>query len=303
MFPPAQSRLVCTEPLGVLNWRLDSEGRVRLSFVVPVLDQEEGLEETIRSIRALPGGGESEVVVVFDVTRPEMLPAVKAKRARLAEAWGVGSIVREGRKGFGTALRDGARSSSGDVIVPVMADLSDDLGVVPEMVRMLEEGADIAVACRYMPGGHVIGDTTKQRLSRLYSRFVSLFSTVPCRDVSNSFKAYRRRLWETVPTRGTSFDLSVELTVKAAARGYRIAEVPATWTNRAAGQSSFAMLRELPAYCRWLLFAVTRMPSPLTIALGVGMSALVLATAARRRPRLRPSERTRTARHSVWEAL
>jgi hypothetical protein len=182
-----------------------------------------------------------------------------------------------------------------------MADLADDLNVVPEMVRLLEEGADIAVACRYMPEGHIIGDTPKQRLSRLYSRLVSLLSTVPCRDVSNSFKAYRRQVWETIPARSTSFDLSVELTVKAAAQGYRIAEVPATWTNRATGQSSFAMLQELPAYSRWLLFAVTRMPSALTVAFGMCVLALGLAATAHRWPRLRPSRASRPAQHPTRE--
>lgn len=274
---------------------------MRFSFIVPVLDYEEGLEETIQSIRALPVGQESEVVVVFDVTRREILSAVEAQQAHLAQAWGATSIIREGRKGFGTALKDGARSSSGEAVVPVMADLSDDLGVVPEMARLLEEGADIVVASRYMRGGRTIGVTPKQRLSRLYSWLVHLLSTVPCQDVSNSFKAYRRRVWETVPTRGISFDLSVELTVKAAAEGYRIAEVPATWTNRAAGRSSFAMLRELPSYSRWLLFAVTRMPSPLTIALGAATPALLLAARAGRCPRLPRSVGKRLAQHSNRE--
>ncbi|MGH3114837.1 MAG: flippase-like domain-containing protein, partial [Gaiellaceae bacterium] len=74
-------------------------------------------------------------------------------------------------------------------------------------------------------------------------------------DVSNAFKAYRRRVVEEVPTVAGSFDISVELTVRADKAGFRITEVPTTWTNRQLGRSSWRFSKELRRYSRWLWLA------------------------------------------------
>jgi hypothetical protein len=95
----------------------------------------------------------------------------------------------------------------------------------------------------------------KQRVSKWYSVLVRLFGGPPIHDVSNAFKAYRKTVVDSVAVTSTSFDLSVELTVKAFLAGFRIAEVPATWTNRTEGKSKFKMGEEIPNYGRWLLLA------------------------------------------------
>jgi hypothetical protein len=166
-----------------------------------------------------------------------------------------------------------------------MADCSDDIAALPRMLAEIEAGADIAVGCRYMPGGGIVGDDLKQRISRLYSRLLQATSGVRCRDVSNSFKAYRREVWERIDSEATSFDFSVEMTVKAAAEGYRISEVPAVWTNRQVGRSQFSMLRELPNYGRWLFYAARCIPSrSFLVGIAVGTAALLVLLALGRWP-------------------
>jgi hypothetical protein len=58
----------------------------------------------------------------------------------------------------------------------------------------------------------------------------------------------------TVESRG-GFELNLELTVKAFLAGYRIAEVPSTWSDRTSGQSRFRLFKWLPMYLRWYLYA------------------------------------------------
>lgn len=249
---------------------------MKVSLILPVLNREGRLEEVLGDVRSQLASFDPEVIVVYDVTRPELLDAVKAEQRGLEERYAVRTVTRLNERGFGSALRAGFRASTGEAVVPVMADCSDDIAALPRMLAEIEAGADVAVGCRYMPGGGIVGDDLKQRISRLYSWLMRTVSGVRCRDVSNSFKAYRREVVDGIEGEATSFDFSVEMTVKAAAAGYKIAEVPAVWTNRQAGRSQFSMLRELPNYGRWLLFAARRLPSRPFLATAAGAAAVLL---------------------------
>ena len=258
---------------------------MKASLILPVLNHEDRLEEVLGEIRSHLASLDPEVIVVYDVTRPELLDDVRAEQAALAERYGIRSVTRLNERGFGSALRAGFEASTGEAVLPVMADCSDDIAAIPRMLAEIEVGADIAVGCRYMPGGGIVGDDLKQRFSRLYSGLMGTISALRCRDVSNSFKAYRREVWEKIDNEATSFDVSVEMTVKAAAAGYRIAEVPAVWTNRQVGRSQFSMRRELPNYGRWLVYAAKRLPSRsflVAAVAGVASSLLLLALGRRR---------------------
>lgn len=238
-----------------------------VSLIVPVLNQEPRLEDVLREIAALPAAINPEVLVVYDVTRPELMDAVRAEQRRIEQKYGARCLTRTSERGFGSAIRAGFEASHGDVIIPIMGDCSDDIAAIPRMLDKVRSGADLVAGSRYMPGGAIIGDTAKQQISRFYSKIMGLVSAVGCSDVSNSFRAYRREIWETIPNEANSFDISVEMTVKAAKAGFRIDQVPAVWTNRAAGQSSFGMLKELRNYNRWLLYAARHKPRPAALIL------------------------------------
>jgi dolichol-phosphate mannosyltransferase len=231
-----------------------------VSLVVPVLNNEPRLEEVLREINSVLGD-RPEVIVVYDVTRPEFMESIRAEQADLESRYGVRCVTRTDRRGFGSALRAGFEASTGDVMIPIMGDCSDDIAEIPRMLERIEAGADLVAGARYIPGGAIIGETPKQQISRVYSKIIKSLSSIACDDVSNSFRAYRRSIWENIDNQSNSFDISVEMTVKAAARGYRLDQVPAVWTNRAAGQSQFSMLKETTHYGRWLLYAVRHTPS------------------------------------------
>jgi glycosyltransferase involved in cell wall biosynthesis len=255
---------------------------MKLSLLIPVLNWEETLPETITRIRSLPGGAAHEVVIIFDVTAPERQPEVERLRSELVDTYGVRSVVRTSERGFGSALRAGAVAATGDLVIPVMADLSDDLAVIPAMVAKIEQGADIVVGARYIKGGAIVGDTPKQRLSRLYTRLIGALTDIGCGDISNSFKMYRREVWQAVAPRSNSFDLSAELVVKGAALGYRVDQVPATWVNRRVGRSNFRLYRELVSYGRWFALSVLTMPARWVMVVGLGLPYLARQFARRR---------------------
>jgi hypothetical protein len=136
-----------------------------------------------------------------------------------------------------------------------MGDQSDRAEDIPRMIEKLETGYDVVAGSRYTQGGQTVGMTPKQRISHAYSLLVRAVGGLQIHDVSNAFKAYRRAVVDTVRTEAESFDISVELTIKAAQAGFRIGEIPTTWTNRAMGTSNFRFSREVLNYGHWLALA------------------------------------------------
>ena len=251
---------------------------ISVSLILPVLNHEPRLEEVLHDIKSVFSDRHPEVLVVYDVTKPELLDAVRSEQRDLEERFGVRCVTRIDQRGFGGALRAGFEASTGDVIIPVMADCSDDISSIPRMVEKIAAGtADVVSGSRYAAGGGIVGDTVKQRLSRLFSVIMGTVSTISTQDVSNGFKAYRREVWENIRNDSVWFDMSVEMTVKAAAQGYRISQVPTVWTNRSEGKSAFSMMGEFPRYSRWIFYAARHSPSrPFIFGVTVGAGTTLL---------------------------
>src|SRR5919108_1253608 len=112
-----------------------------VSLVVPVLNNEPRLEEVLREINSVLGD-RPEVIVVYDVTRPEFMESIRAEQADLESRYGVRCVTRTDRRGFGSALRAGFEASTGDVMIPIMGDCSDDIAEIPRMLERIEAGAD-----------------------------------------------------------------------------------------------------------------------------------------------------------------
>jgi len=60
-----------------------------------------------------------------------------------------------------------------------------------------------------------------------------------------------------IESRG-EFEIGMEIVVKAFLKGYKITEVPSTWQDRTAGKSRFKLLKWLPRYIRWYLYALKK---------------------------------------------
>jgi dolichol-phosphate mannosyltransferase len=153
------------------------------------------------------------------------------------------------------AMRAGIDASRGPYVLISMADGSDDLSRVDEMVALARSGADLVAASRYMHGGRQIGGPLlKRTLSRVAGLTLHWFGRVPIHDPTNNFKLYARRFLDSVDieSRG-GFELAIELSVKATLAGVRMAEVPTTWRDRTVGASRFQLRNWLPLYLRWYL--------------------------------------------------
>lgn len=235
---------------------------MRLTILIPVLNFEETLEESVKRIRDKVNP--FEILLLWDVTKSELKERIENLSRKLKKMYKADTVFRYNKKGFGSALRLGFKEANGDVIVVTMGDMCDDYKTIGKMMEKIGQGYDVVVGCRYIKGGGIIGNTVKQKISKFISILVSIFSKVKCRDVTNAFKAYRKEVLATVKTESNSFDVSFELTVKAAKQGYKIGQVPSVWKNRDIGKSNFNTFGESKSYLRWFLYSVFTNPSIIT---------------------------------------
>jgi dolichol-phosphate mannosyltransferase len=158
-----------------------------------------------------------------------------------------------------SALKAGiAHSPPGVPVLIMMADLSDDLAIVPTMMAAWERGAKVVVASRYMDGGRQIGGPLIKRwMSALAGKSLYWLGRLPVHDATNNFRLNDSDLLHSISIQSRmGFELAIELTVKAHRAGHPIVEVPATWRDRTAGTSRFRLLKWLPQYLRWYLYAL-----------------------------------------------
>ena len=231
----------------------------RVSIVIPVYNEGD------RIVSALDGIVENvtlpfEVLVVYDMPDDTTAPHVE----RYPHP-GVHGVLNEIGPGPARAIRAGFAAATAPTIVVSMADGSDNLGSIDEMVRMVERGCVVAAASRYMSGGaQVGGPLVKKTLSRLAGLSLYWLGRVGTHDATNSFKAYSKAFVDRVGVESDAgFEIGIELVAKARRHRQPVAELPTTWRDRSEGESRFQVGRWLPVYLRWYRYAFGR-PIPPT---------------------------------------
>jgi len=189
---------------------------------------------------------EADVLVVDDGSpdgTADLVDAVTVQHPRVTV------MRRTSKDGLGAAYRAGfAVGLEGpqqyDALVHIDADLSHPVEMVPQLVQALADGAEVAVASRYVRGGEVVGWPWYRRLlsgwGNAYSRAVL---GVPMRDVTAGFRAYSidalRRI-DPLATTAEGYVFHTEMSVRSSDQHLRIVELPLRFVDRQYGSSKMS---------------------------------------------------------------
>ena len=226
---------------------------MKLSVVVPAHNEQDNIVNVIERIEDSLNI-EHELVVVNDNSTDATVELVQ----RLSRKYSNIKLVHnKAGKGFANALKTGFGNVSTDIVIPVMADLCDDLTSIPKMLDKLNEGYDIVCGSRYIRGGARLGGSkVKGFFSFWAGKSLSFLLGVPTHDIANAFKMYRKKVIDSIDIKSKAFEISMEIPLKAYYSGFKITEIPTLWKERTKGQSSFRILKLLPAYTKLYIWAV-----------------------------------------------
>jgi len=209
------------------------------SILIPAYNEQGNIVATIEALAKQLRAEKIpfEILVVNDNSTDSTSAVVEEARKDYPEI----NLVHNVRPGgLGRAVRYGLTQFRGDVVAIVMADLSDDPKDVVTCYRKIEEGYDCAFGSRFMKGSKVTHyPPLKLVFNRIGNTVIRLMFMTDHNDLSNAFKAYRRHVIDAIsPLRACHFNITIEMSLSALIRRYKIAKFPINWSGRTWGQSN-----------------------------------------------------------------
>ena len=208
-----------------------------VSVILPTYEEHDNIGPLIEGI-ASTVPGLKEIIVVDDDSPDETWRVAEEMRGSFAA---LQVIRRTNDRGLTSAIRDGVRASTGDVLVWMDCDLSMRPEDIPRLIEAIHQGRDVAVGSRFVPGGADVRDVRFHRfLSWLICRFGHLMLRGMVRDCTSGFIALRREVLQGFSWDANYGEYFLSLISHANARGFDVREVPYTLYPRASGYSKTA---------------------------------------------------------------
>lgn len=236
-----------------LSLNIKSSDTMKLSIIIPAHNEEENLPMLIPRIqKTIKNLGNTEIIIVDDNssdTTPEICDNFSKKYKNIKV------IHRKSNPGMGNALKEGTKKAKGDIIIWIMADLTDDLNIIPKFIKKLKE-ADMVFGSRYMKGGSA-GDIGffKKIASGGFTYLSRVFIGIKVHDITNAFRAFRKNVFDSVNLKSGDFGISPEFALKTHLKGFKLAEVPTVYKDRKKGITKFNMLKMARRYF-WIFLSL-----------------------------------------------
>ncbi len=170
-----------------------------------------------------------------------------ADELALADPDRVHVMHRTSKAGLGAAYLAGFAWGLGrgySVLVEMDADGSHAPEELNRLLNAVDAGADLAIGSRYVSGGTVRNWPVRRLvLSKTANTYSRLLLGVGIHDITAGYRAYRREVLEkidlsAVDSKGYCFQ--IDLTWRAINNGFKVVEVPITFTERELGVSKMS---------------------------------------------------------------
>jgi glycosyltransferase involved in cell wall biosynthesis len=210
------------------------EGGNDVSIVIPLYNEEQSLRELYEHIRdAQIRSGRLEIIFVDDGSTDGSVRVLHELRNRDRRV----KIIRFRRNyGKSAALSVGFAHAEGDIIVTMDADLQDDPGEIPNLIREVKKGYDLVSGWKKKRRDPL----TKTIPSRFFNFITSFFTGIKIHDFNCGLKAYRKDVAKEVKIYG---ELHRYIPVLVHWLGYKVGEIPVVHNPRKYGRSKYGMVR------------------------------------------------------------
>lgn len=211
--------------------------------IIPTFNERENVGKMIETVFGLP---ESFHVLVVDDGSPDgTAQVVKELQKNFSNSLFL--IERSGKLGLGTAYITGFKwgiEQGYDFIFEMDCDFSHNPKDLSRLKEALVNGADLVVGSRYVRGGKCVNwPADRMILSYGASLYVRLITWMWVKDPTAGFVGYRRKVLETIDLdriRFIGYAFQIEMKFAAKVLGFRLQEIPITFTDRIEGVSKMS---------------------------------------------------------------
>lgn len=219
-----------------------SASNIELSLIAPTYNERENLVPLVERVHEVLSKYRYELVIVDDNS-----PDGTAELARsLSTKYPLKVIVRTAERGLASAVVRGFNEASGRVLCVIDADLQHPPEAIPDLLEAIDSGADVVIASRYIPGGGVVGWSTKRKVISKGAKFLAshlLSSARGIRDPLSGFFLFRKDVIDGVTLAPTGYKILLEVLAKG--HPTRVTEVAYTFQERERGVSNLTFGEEL----------------------------------------------------------
>jgi glycosyltransferase involved in cell wall biosynthesis len=211
-----------------------ARGRASVSVVIPALDEAANLPHVFARIPA----SIHEVILVDGHSRDGTIDIARTIRPDVR-------VVLQNGRGKGNALACGFAAATGDIIVMIDADASNDPAEIPRFVDALLEGHDFAKGSRFASGGASADITPLRHLgNRVLGIAVNLLFRTRYTDLCYGFNAFWRHCLPHMHVTCDGFEVETLIHVRVARAGLAVAEVASVEHERLHGESKLSATRD-----------------------------------------------------------
>jgi glycosyltransferase involved in cell wall biosynthesis len=199
---------------------------MKLTIIIPVYNEQTTVAEIIKRVKKVSFGKvKTEVIVVDD-------GSTDGSRQKLKRVKGVKKIFFKRNQGKGAAIRAGLKRASGDYIVIQDSDLEYDPQDIPSLLKpVLEKKAEIVYGSRFI-GPHKNMLFWHLAGNKFLSLVTNLLYDTTLSDMEVGYKLIPVKVLRSLKLTSNRFGFEPEVTCKLLKRGYRIYEVPISYTGR-----------------------------------------------------------------------
>lgn len=211
--------------------------------IIPTYNEKGNIENITRKVMSLQGN--FHLLIIDDGSPDGTANIVKSLMKEFDGRLFI--IERQGKLGLGTAYITGFRwalEHGYEYIFEMDADFSHNPDDLIRLKEACVNGADLAIGSRYVKGGHITKwDYKRVVMSYLASLYVRLVLWMNVNDTTAGFKCYKRRVLEAIHFDDIHFigyAFQIEMKYRTYRKGFKIAEVPITFTDRVVGVSKMS---------------------------------------------------------------
>jgi dolichol-phosphate mannosyltransferase len=216
---------------------------MRSLVITPTYNERENIERLIPAVLAADPNND---LLIVDDNSPDGTGALAERHARGSRR--VHVLRRAGKEGLGAAYKAGFRYAlerGYAQVVEMDADFSHNPADLPRLIApVAADEADLTLGSRWARGGGTVNwPLHRKAISRGGSLYARAVLGLPVRDLTGGFKCFHRSVLETIDlnaVRTSGYGFQIELTYHAIKAGFRVREVPITFTEREHGVSKMS---------------------------------------------------------------